>query len=157
MTRPGIEPRSPGPLANTLTAGPMSSSWTQDSFATKTSDNSTRFLPKDISDIGLFFIWPNRVFFIKNVPSLIRWARCGIFAANFFFYCQLLKRFCSIVVTEDFMIVSRWKYPSAKWFASYRFHFTSLFALFLSFIICILRRFLLFVSDTCEDSEALRI
>ena len=24
MTRPGIEPRSPGPLANTLTAGPMS-------------------------------------------------------------------------------------------------------------------------------------
>ena len=22
MTRPGIEPRSPGPLANTLTAGP---------------------------------------------------------------------------------------------------------------------------------------
>ena len=23
MTRPGIEPRSPGPLANTLTAGPM--------------------------------------------------------------------------------------------------------------------------------------
>ena len=25
MTRPGIEPRSPGPLANTLTAGPMSS------------------------------------------------------------------------------------------------------------------------------------
>ena len=26
MTRPGIEPRSPGPLANTLTAGPMSRS-----------------------------------------------------------------------------------------------------------------------------------
>ena len=25
MTRPGIEPRSPGPLANTLTARPMSS------------------------------------------------------------------------------------------------------------------------------------
>ena len=24
MTRPGIEPRSPGPLANTLTARPMS-------------------------------------------------------------------------------------------------------------------------------------
>ena len=24
VTRPGIEPRSPGPLANTLTAGPMS-------------------------------------------------------------------------------------------------------------------------------------
>ena len=24
MTRPGIEPRPPGPLANTLTAGPMS-------------------------------------------------------------------------------------------------------------------------------------
>ena len=24
MTRPGIEPRSPGPLANTLTASPMS-------------------------------------------------------------------------------------------------------------------------------------
>ena len=24
MTRPGIEPRSPGPLANTLTAGPVS-------------------------------------------------------------------------------------------------------------------------------------
>ena len=24
MTRPGIEPRSPGPLANTLTAKPMS-------------------------------------------------------------------------------------------------------------------------------------
>ena len=23
MTRPGIEPRSPGPLANTLTAGPI--------------------------------------------------------------------------------------------------------------------------------------
>ena len=23
MTRPGIEPRSPGPLANTLTAGPV--------------------------------------------------------------------------------------------------------------------------------------
>ena len=23
MTRPGIEPRSPGPLANTLTAGPL--------------------------------------------------------------------------------------------------------------------------------------
>ena len=28
MTRPGIEPRSPGPLANTLTAGPMSQSFT---------------------------------------------------------------------------------------------------------------------------------
>ena len=28
MTRPGIEPRSPGPLANTLTAGPMSRSHT---------------------------------------------------------------------------------------------------------------------------------
>ena len=26
MTRPGIEPRSPGPLANTLTARPMSGS-----------------------------------------------------------------------------------------------------------------------------------
>ena len=25
MTRPGIEPRSPGPLANTLTAGPIGS------------------------------------------------------------------------------------------------------------------------------------
>ena len=31
MTRPGIEPRSPGPLANTLTAGPC---LTKASFAT---------------------------------------------------------------------------------------------------------------------------
>ena len=30
MTRPGIEPRSPGPLANTLTAGPMSRLQKQD-------------------------------------------------------------------------------------------------------------------------------
>ena len=28
MTRPGIEPRSPGPLANTLTARPMSGTTT---------------------------------------------------------------------------------------------------------------------------------
>ena len=27
MTQPGIEPRSPGPLANTLTAGPISNEW----------------------------------------------------------------------------------------------------------------------------------
>ena len=36
MTRPGIEPRSPGPLANTLTAGPMSRSnlWNKRSIFT---------------------------------------------------------------------------------------------------------------------------
>ena len=33
MTRPGIEPRSPGPLANTLTAGPMSRYFSKDFFA----------------------------------------------------------------------------------------------------------------------------
>ena len=32
MTRPGIEPRSPGPLANTLTARPMSGEEEMDKF-----------------------------------------------------------------------------------------------------------------------------
>ena len=35
MTRPGIEPRSPGPLANTLPTWPMSGYCSNDAFSTK--------------------------------------------------------------------------------------------------------------------------
>ena len=54
MTRPGIEPRSPGPLANTLTAGPMSRFF---------NGPQTCRISKALLRIAIFFLALNR--FIK--------------------------------------------------------------------------------------------
>ena len=84
MTRPGIEPMSPGPLANTLTAGPMS-----------------RFI-YIYTEITCSFAKASRAFFLFFLlRRQIRWERAWITA--------LYKWFCT-VCENTFVSNSSWQW-----------------------------------------------
>ena len=78
MTRPGIEPRSPEPLANILTARPMSGSFIIKT-STKICDRTWYFKPEILQYFGVGNLWKNR-------QQLTTWVFFGGFKGKFASY-----------------------------------------------------------------------